>query len=289
MQKFAKINKGYKYLLTCIDVFSKYAWVIPIKSKGGNSVFMAFREILEDGRKPEKIQSDEGKEFINSYFKNFLNKENITFYIVNSELKASVVERFNRTLKEKMWRNFTFKGKYVYIDVIKDIVKAYNNSYHRTIKMRPVDVNKSNEEEIYERVFTSKGMRIKKFALKINDKVRISKYKSVFAKGYTANWSEEIFVVSEQIARDPRVYKIRDLAGEQVEGIFYESELQKISNKEEDEGVFKVEAILRTRIRNKQKEVLIKWLGYPEKFNSWEPAANIIQKTNNEFLHHATK
>jgi len=103
--------------------------------------------------------------------------------------------------------------------------------------------------------------------------VRISKHKTVFSKGYTPYLSEEIFKDSEQVAREPNVYRICDLAGERVEGVFYDSELQKISK---DDDVYKVEAILRTRVKNKKKEVLVKWLGYPEKFNSWEPAENII-------------
>jgi hypothetical protein len=139
--------------------------------------------------------------------------------------------------------------------------------------MRPVDVDRDNENEIFERVFTNKSTEVKKFSLEIDDKVRISKHKTVFSKGYTPNWSEEIFKVSEQVAREPNVYKICDLAGERVEGVFYDSELQKISK---DDDVYKVEAILRTRVKNKKKEVLVKWLGYPEKFNSWEPAENII-------------
>jgi hypothetical protein len=255
MQKFAKLNKGFKYLLTCIDVLSKFAWVLPINLKEGNSILLAFIEILKTGRKPVKIQSDEGKEFLNSAFKNYLTKENISLYIVNSELKASVVERFNRTLKEKMWRNFTFRGKYVYFDELANMTKAYNKSYHRTIQMKPVDVDSDNEQQIYERVFKNESTEVRKFNFKIDDKVRISKYKTVFSKGYTPNWSEEIFKVSEQIAREPNVYRIS-----------------------KDDDIFKVEEILRTRVKNKQKEVLVKWLGYPEKFNSWEPAQNIIGK-----------
>ena len=163
MQKFSKLNKGFKYLLTCIDVFSKYAWVKPLKNKHGDSVLAAFKEILENGRKPEKIQSDEGKEFINNSFRKFLKIQKISIYIVNSELKASVVERFNRTLKEKMWRYFTAKGKYVYHDAIETLVKTYNNSYHRTIKMKPNDVSERNEREIYERVFAIDRSDLKKF------------------------------------------------------------------------------------------------------------------------------
>ena len=184
------------------------------------------------------------------------------------------MKRFNLTLKEKMWRYFTFKGKYVYYDVLDKIIHSYNNSYHRTIKLKPVEVSESNEEEILERVFTDKNQFIKRFKFSLDDKVRISKYKTVFAKGYTPNWSEEIFIVSELVAREPNVYKIRDLEGERVEGIFYESELQKVLN---EDNVFKVESIIKTRTRNKQKEVLVKWLGYPDNFNSWEQASSLVK------------
>ena len=174
-----------------------------------------------------------------------------------------------------MWHYITLKGKYVYFDVINNMINTYNKSYHRTIKMRPIDVDSDQVQEIYERVFTNTSTIVKKFSLKIDDKVRISKYKTVFSKGYTPNWSEEIFKVSEQVAREPNVYKISDLAVDRVEGIFYELELQKVSN---DDDIYKVESIVRTRVRNKQKEVLVKWLGYPEKFNSWEPAENLNLK-----------
>jgi len=146
-----------------------------------------------------------------------LGKEDISLYIVNSELKASVVERFNNTFKEKMWRNFTYRGKYVYFDELENMTKAYNKSYHRTIQTRPVDVERDHEHVIYERVFTNKSTEVKKFRLEIDDKVRISKHKTVFSKGYNPNWSEEIFKVSEQVAREPNVYRICDLAGERVE------------------------------------------------------------------------
>ena len=125
MKKFSRINKGIKYLLTRIDVFSKYAWVIPMKSKEGKTSLLAFKKIFERShRKPEKIQCDAGKEFLNKYFKEFLKKNEISLYTVASELKASVIERFNRTFKEKMWRSFTAREKYIYHDVIDKIVKC---------------------------------------------------------------------------------------------------------------------------------------------------------------------
>ena len=113
-----------------------------------------------------------------------------------------------------------------------------------------------------------------KFKFNINDKVRISKYKTVFSKGYVPNWSEEIFVITELLARKPNVYKLKDLNDEPIEGIFYETELQKILNEDE---TYKIEKILKSRIRNKHKEIYVKWLGYSNKFNSWIQSSDIIK------------
>ena len=141
--------------------------------------------------------------------------------------------------------------------------------------MRPVDVNKSNENQIFNSVLSNTETQSDKFKLKINDKVRISKYKTVFSKGYTPNWSEEVFIITDLIARNPNVYKLKDLNNEPIEGIFYETELQKVINEDE---VFKIERILKTKVRNKIKEVYVKWLGYSNKFNSWVIASDVIKK-----------
>src|SRR3569832_896277 len=145
-------NDGYKYLLNCIDVFSKYAWSIPLKSKQGTTVVEAFKTILDaSGRKPHKIQADAGTAFKNKEFKKFIKDKVIDFLTTNSELKASVVERFNRTLKEKMCRYFTKNITYKYIDVLDDLLKNYNSSYHRTIKMEPINVTANDENDILNR------------------------------------------------------------------------------------------------------------------------------------------
>ena len=110
MSSLARFNKGYKFLLTCIDVFSKFAWVVPLKNKVGESLFNGFQSILEHGRSPENLQIDKGTEFPNRNFQSLLKENSIHFFTTNSELKASVVERFNRTLKTRMWKYFTAKN-----------------------------------------------------------------------------------------------------------------------------------------------------------------------------------
>ena len=133
ISSLARFNKGYKFLLTCIDVFSKFAWVIPLKNKSGKSLVNGFQIILDTGRSPEKLQTDKATEFLNCNFQSFLKEKNIHFFTTNSELKASVVEHFNRTLKTCMWKYFTSKNTRVYIDILQDIVQGYNNSYHQGI------------------------------------------------------------------------------------------------------------------------------------------------------------
>jgi len=142
----------------------------------------------------------------------------------------------------------------------------YNNSYHRTIKMAPSQVNSANENKILNAVFIIKKPKIK-YKFKIGDKVRISKVKRTFGKGYTPNWTEEYFIVTACLPREPPVYTIKDQTGEKVQGIFYEEELQKIETKAND--VFVVEKIIKTRKIKSKTDYFVKWRGYPDKFNSW--------------------
>ena len=144
VQDVAKQNNGVKYLLVAIDVLSKYAWVSPMKDKKGKSLIAAFNSILKKGRKPEKLRTDKGTEFVNVSFQNYLKKEGIDFYVATNEPKAAVVERLNRTLKSKLYHYFTSENTLHYIDDLQDIVDSYNNTYHRSIAQTPASVNLLN-------------------------------------------------------------------------------------------------------------------------------------------------
>ena len=134
MCSYSSTNNGYNWILVCIDVFSKFVWIKLLKTKAANPVAGAFREIISDGRKPKNLQCDEGTEFINAVFKRLCRDNNINLYHVESDKKASIVERVLRTLKEKIWRVFTDRRQYIYHDIINDIIHNYNNCYHRSIK-----------------------------------------------------------------------------------------------------------------------------------------------------------
>ena len=266
LQNVSKYNNNYRYLVTCIDVFSKYSWVIPIKNKLADTVLEAFKKIIESSNRiPNMLQSDQGTEFINNKFKNYLNEIKIKHYFVNSELKASVVERFNRTIKEKIYKFFTLKNTYTYIDSLSKLVDSYNKSYHRSIKTSPIKVTKNNEEKIHNILYGELNQYTPEFKYKQGDHVRITKYKSVFDKGYEPKWTEEIFKITRQIPRNPVVYKIEDLNDEEIEGVFYENELQQVFKDE----TFVIEKILRRKVQKGEKKYFVKWRGFPSSFNSW--------------------
>ena len=269
MIPYAMENNGYKYMLTCIDIFSKYAWAIALKNKKSDEVVRAFELIFKE-RKPSKIQTDLGKEFYNSKVQVLFNENNISHFSTNSQVKASVVERFNRTLKEKMWKYFSEIGNNKWIDIIDDLIYNYNNSYHTSIKMKPVEASKKkNEIQVRENLYGNMVIETKKPRFKIGDKVRISRWKNIFSKGYLQNYTTELFTISNVLNTSPITYKIKDWNDEEIEGIFYEPELVKYNKQDED---YEVEKILKTRTTKGKKELFVKWKSYGPQFNSWIPA-----------------
>ena len=186
----SKYNKEIKYLLRAIYLFSRYLWFVPIKDKGGITIVNVFRNIISKGRKPNKIWVDKGDKFYNKLFKRFLKINNIDMYSTYNEGKSVVAERFIRRLLKKIFKHMTAVSKNVYFDVLENIVKKYNNTVHRIIKMKPIDVTSDSYAEYIEDSNKNKP----KF--KVGDDVRISKYKNIFATGYTENWSEEVFIIS---------------------------------------------------------------------------------------------
>ena len=192
MQSLSKYKKGIKYLLYAIDLFSKYAWVIPIKNIKGITITNAFQNILDDSdRKPCKIWVGIGSLFYNNSFKKWLKDNDVEIYSIHNKVKLVLAERFIRTLKNKIFKHMTGISKNIYFDVLDDNVNKYNNTVHRTFKMKPIDIKDNTC------VDSKKEINDKDPKFKVGDHVRISKYKNTFAKGYTPNWSEEVFVVNK--------------------------------------------------------------------------------------------
>ena len=272
MTQYSKINKGYKYIFTNIVVFSKIAYAFPLKSKKIQDIKPCFEKIFKNN-KPKYIWSDKEPAFFSKEMQQFFKDKNVKIYHTNSHLKAVVIERFNRSLRELMMKEFVKNNNTVWYNILPKLIKIYNNRYHSTIKMKPMQVNKNNKKYIKGNIYTyNKTSKNPKF--KINDLVRISlKRRDLFDKpSNNIKWSEELFKIHSINKSNVITYKIEDLNDEIIKGIFYERELQKTKNTSE---VYVIEKIIR---KNKNK-YLVKWRGYSDNFNSWVDKDDVIKYT----------
>ena len=272
MIPYAKINKGFKYILTCIDVFSRVASAVPTKTKNATEMSEAIQILFKDNV-PANLQTDAGKEFYNSKVKSILETLNINHYSVYTPNKAAVVERFNRTLRDRLKRYFVAQGNKSWISVLPKVISSYNHSSHAGLNgLRPVDVTSKNESKIRKNKI-NKLVRPKKSKYKVGDFVRISKYSaSPFIKNFDQNWSDEVFQITNISAKySPVMYIIKDFENNQIVGKFYEQELQVIPYPD----VFRIEKILKTKGVGKHKQYFVKWHGY--KIPSWTSTAGIIR------------
>ena len=282
LQNLQYYNDGYCYIMAVIDILSKFVWVEVLKDKKMTTIAQAFEKILKrsNGRQPLLLRADSGGEFIGSALQKLLNKYDIKFSTTkNNDVKAAVVERFLRSLKERMWRYFTHKNSKRYIDIIQDLVYSYNHTKHSTIKMIPNDVNLYNASQARENMISKfKNLKVEKIAtFKEGDHVRISRTKGTYEKGYEANWSEEIFKVWKVLRRQHLfIYKLIDLDNEIIDGIFYKEELNLVGKERLSQNQeFLVKEVIKSRGRGVNKEVYVSWVGYPKKFNSWIKASDV--------------
>lgn len=263
MLNIKKINKGFKYILVVIDAFSKLAWTLPVKSKSKNEISIAFERLLTKGRKPVHLQTDHGKEFYNDKFQHLMKLYKINHYSTYSVKKASIVERLIRTLKNKLYKYFNLVGNYKWIGKpLQCITAEYNNTLHRTTKHKPIDINTCNATQVMHNIYkTGQSRNTKTSKLQSGDHVRISKYKGVFEKGYTPNWSTEIFTITKVNNTNPPTFIVEDQQKQKILGLFYEQELQKTKYP----NIYLIEKVL----RKKGNKLYVKWLGLSENHNSW--------------------
>ena len=200
MQGLAKQNGGMRYLLTVIDVFSKFAWAIPVHSKDAKAITAAFEQLLTTAnpRHPRRLQTDKGKEFVNSNFQALMKRHIIQHFASESEQTAAVVERVNRTIKTRIWTYLSDRCTVRWVDVIQDLVDAYNNSRHRSIGMAPADVEKKDENRLWVRLFGD-GDTYLKPQIPQGAMLRVSSHKTIFDTGYMPNWTKEHFTVSKAV------------------------------------------------------------------------------------------
>jgi len=272
MNDVKRENKGYRFILTVIDILSRYGFARPLKTKMGKEVAAAIKDIFnKSNRRPRRIQTDQGSEFYNAHVKRLLNDYDIELFSVKSHVKCAMVERWNRTIKTKLWKMFTVQNNHKWLDILPQVVQGYNHSKHRSIKMKPADVNSENAMDVWEHLY-GKDKRHKntlKTNIKKGDTVRISSVKGQFEKGYLPNWSREEFIVDDISTKYlPTMLSLKDYRGDPIEGKFYGEEVQKII-RDPDDDTYEVEKIIRRKRKDGEQWLLVKWLGYDNSFNSW--------------------
>ena len=279
MNRYTDDNDDYGYFLLVIDVLSKYVWTIALKTVRGQEVATAFNTILNTGRQPERVRTDAGSEFKAKQFQKLLSGRSISHFYSRNETKAAVAERAIKTIKMKLSRYMTRKQSRRWIDVLHDDTQGYNRTYHRTIKRTPASVKSTDAETLWRDAFevqnNPKRRRqrrdvVASYRFKVGDTVRLSHMRRPFQREYDERWTLEYFVVAERNKRQNiPFYRVKDLQGEVVDGSFYQNELAQMTV--DPDALWRIEKVL----RRSGNRVLVKWLGWPSKFNSYIPAKDV--------------
>ena len=226
MQKDVRQNRGYRYMCVIIDCFSKFLWIKPLKSKRAKEIVKALALLLMNER-PNKIQADQGSEFFNKDVAKMLEAFGPKLYHSYSDKKATIVERVQRTIRQRLGRLFTQQNNRNWVDHIQELTDSYNNSLHRTIKMKPVDVRPEHTANIFARLFPEEINKKPKF--KVGDRVRITAKRTFLQKEYIAGWTKELFIINTVQQTNPITYILQDESNEVITGSFYAEELQHVT------------------------------------------------------------
>ena len=269
-KEFIKANGGYKYLFTTIDVFTKMAWVYPLKANTCENIKECFKDILEKcGEPPQRLNTDRGSELICKSFESYLTENKIHHYLSYSIRKCPVVERFNLTIQQLLYRLMAYNHTYEWVKYLDDAMHIYLNRKHSAIKMAPIEADKKINEEYVRSQFLIKYNKAKekkvKPKYKLGDTVRIWKEKGTFDRGYAEQFTREHFTISEVKTNLPVPrYALKDAGGESVIGNFFEDELVLYKPNE----FYDIE-VINERKRGKKTEYLVHYIGYPSSMDQW--------------------
>ncbi|MES9883136.1 MAG: DDE-type integrase/transposase/recombinase, partial [Sedimenticola sp.] len=282
VQNIAKENDGVNYLLCAIDIFSRFLFVEPLKNKTAKSILTAVKKIFHK-RKPRKLRTDKGSEFVNRDFKEYMRNQNVYFFTTQNQPKANYVERVQRTLKTLMYRYLRKKRNYRYIDDLQKIVESYNATPHRSLNyVAPKDVSKQNEADLWAFMYLKPTKRLpkqsRKFKFDIGDYVRISYLKEPFRRAYQQQYTTEIFKVKRRYRMQGiPVYKLTDWNDDEIKGIFYAPELNRVDK--DADSLFYIDKIIKRRQRGGKRQLYVSWEGYPASMNSWIDADQVEHPT----------
>ena len=284
MHQYSNFNDGIKFLLLVVDVFSKFIWIRELKDKTAHSVLEAFESIYQKYSDfPVELSTDKGKEFHNKLLTRFFEKNDVKFFSSEGNTKAQFAERSVRTIKRLILTFLGSSGTKRYLNSLQQIVRNYNNTYKHSLQMAPSEVSPKNMKKVFfniygknistlisEDIISPKHLR-EKNEIKVGDLVRIQTKLGVFAKTYQNTFPAELFKISKDLPSNPIRYHLQDLQGTPIKGTFYASELQK----SESNSLVKIEKILEKKRQNGVLFYLVKWLNYPDQFNSLIPADSL--------------
>ena len=279
MSSYARFNKGYRHILTVIDIFSRQAAARALKSKKQEVVVEAMKDIFEtSGVKPKLIQSDLGGEFVGAKFRTFLKEHGVAYRNVRNQVKGSIIERFNRSIKQRIIRALDHKNSFDWVSILPQVLTAYNKASHRSLNGRaPNDITSQNAYNVWKENYLkhmSTRQPFSKPKFYKGDYVRISKHKKVFDKGYTQSYSTEVYLLHTSfVFRGVCVYLLSSLTQKEIlDGYFYEHELTRVFYI--PEAFYKIESVLDHRVRpDGQSESFVTFQGWNKSHASWIPTS----------------
>ena len=283
MLQYKSSNNNVSFVLVIIDILSRFVWIKQLKTKHSKQVVDAFKSLFKaTERIPKRIRSDRGKEFTSVETQKYFKSIGVHQMFTGNEQQANYVERVIKTLKSKIRRYMTINRTTKYVDILENIVYSYNHTVHSSINMKPAQITKKYEKEIWwnsylptELKLNTKHKKKHSYKYNIDDNVRISHLRHAFQREYDIKWSGEIFVISSRFIRqDQPIYKIKDIKGEEITGSFYEYELQKVSIP--SDKLYEIEKEIKRRVHKGKKQVLVKFKHWPNKFNEWINVDDLI-------------
>ena len=277
---YSKRNNGYSFILVCIDTFTRYLITRPLYSLKGKEMKSVFEDIFKTNKIPKNIRSDGGSEFNNVECKRYFKSLGINHFTTRNETKASMAERCIKTIRLRIARMLKAGNTHKWIDSLKEITSGYNNTTHSAIGSSPesaLRLGDKNDLWKYQYIHPERTRRVgqvSRFSLEIGDRVRISHQKQVFERAYDERWTKEIFTITDRrVKQGFEQYRIKSEDNEDVSGMFYPQELQKVYV--DENTLYEVEKVLKERRYRGRLEYLVRWMGYRKSFDSWIPADQV--------------
>jgi hypothetical protein len=273
VSNISQYNDNYRFLLIVIDAFSRYLWVAPLLNKRHDTVINAFKLLFPDGLRCKVLTTDHGGEYVNRWFANYLKEYKVYHHTSNTVRKAPIAERVISTLKGLLYRYFTYRRSYYYLDVLQDLVENYNGTPHRSLNyLSPSGITTDNEAKVWKDMYITplQNQKQRKLTYKFNvgDYVRVSLIRGKFARSYQEKWSREINIVKRKFHQSGiPTYQLTDYNRDDIDGNFYESELQKVNKQRDDLWI--VDKVLKHRKYRGKKQSFVHFEGWRDKFNEW--------------------